>query len=111
MASLASKTARWSRFRRPGPPSAPQPVLFVLIPSMAALIGKSFCDMSAVAFVKTILLVFVGSVSGAAQAVNSVRTKLPFFARPGPYIGKLGSRNTSRRNPVILVALVLTLTV
>src|SRR5438045_290385 len=74
---------------------------------MAALIGKSFCDISAVALLKTILFVRAGSDSGAAHPVNSVRTKFPFFARPGPNMGRFGSRNTSRRKPVMFVIFVL----
>ena len=51
------------------------------------------------------------SFSGdAASTENSVRTKLPFAARPGPLAGRFGSVNASRRNPVIPLSFVFTVT-
>ena len=52
-----------------------------------------------------------GSFSGAAVSLNSFKTKLPFWARPGPLAGNLSSGNTSRRMAVMSFSLLVNVTV
>ena len=78
---------------------------------MALPTGNWSCAKSAFAFCSTTGFALTGSPSGAAVTRNSLSTKLPLGARPGPCAGSFGSGNTSRRMPVMPVTLVLAVTV
>src|SRR3954469_12998295 len=85
-----------------GAPAIAQPLAPSLTPSMAALTGKSFCEKSARASTN-LAAVWLLFVPEAHFSSNSLRTKLPSGAWPGPKLGKDSSGRTSSITPVMFV--------
>src|SRR5262249_41652059 len=85
-----------------------QPVPGLL--SMAFATSKPLCEKVACGRCRASGLGGAEFPAAWAATWNSLRTRLPLGARPGPCAGRLGSVSTSRRTPVTPASLALAVT-